>query len=237
MTFVFEDSIVSKEFCFYMNLYKLSISFFFRTSHLTHVFFHSHHISLSLQHLYTNKQISQDFLLIMKITQVYVIIMTEFFLASVIKSFLHVLIIYSIKIRMFLLKHFFYFNLIHWHNFLSFLEKVYAFAQLIYVAINVFFVSFQAFFISKADTRVEILSLINMISIFVDSHLNFLNNLTEVILKTHRRLHRLTSIMFFALMLFYVLILVFDRMSFSFDDFAKFYFIIVNIFFKSTFQC
>jgi hypothetical protein len=237
MTFVFEDSIVSKELCSYVNLRKLSISLFFCTFHLTHVSSHSHHISLSFQHFYTDNQISQDLLLIMKITQVYAIVMTEFFLAFVIKSFLHVLIIYSIKIRMFLLRHFFYFNLIHRHNLLNSLERIHAFAQLIYVVINVFFVSFQASFISKADTRVEILFLINMLSIFADSHLNFFSNLTEVILKIHRRLHRSTNIMFFALMLFHVLILVSDRMSFSSDDFAKLYFIIVNILFKSAFQC
>jgi hypothetical protein len=173
----------------------------------------------------------------MKIIQVYVIVMTDFFFAFVIKNFLHVLIIYSIKIRMFLLKHFFYFNLIHRHNFLSSLKRIHDFAQLIYVIINVFFVNFQTSFFSKANIRDEILFLINMISIFVDSHFNFFNNLNEVILKTHRSLHRSTNIMFFALTLFHVLILVFDRMSFSFDDFAKLYFIIVNIFFKSTFQC
>jgi hypothetical protein len=163
--------------------------------------------------------------------------MTEFFLAFVIKSFLHVLIVYSIKIWMFLLRHFFYFNLIHRHIFLSSLERIHAFTQLIYVIINVFFMNFQTSFISKANTRVEILSLINMISIFADSHFNFFDNLTKVILKIHRRLNRSTNIMFFALMLFHVLILVSDRMSFSFDDFAKFYFINVNISFQSAFQC
>ncbi len=163
--------------------------------------------------------------------------MTEFFLAFVIKSFLHVLIIYLIEIRVFLLKHFFYFNLIHRHNLLNFLKRIHVLAKLIYVIINVFFVNFQALFISKADIRIETLSLINLLSIFADSHFSFLSNLIEVILKTHRRLHRSTNIMFFVLMLFYVLILVFDRMSFSFDDFAKLYFIIVSIFFKSAFQC
>ncbi len=210
MTFVFEDLIVSKRFCSYVNLRKLSIFLFFCTSHLIHVFSSSHHVLLSLQHLYTNNQISQDLLLIMKIIQIYVIVITEFFLVFVIKSFLHVLIIYSIKIRVFLLKHFFYFNLIHRHNFLNILKTIHAFVQLIYVIINVFFVNFQTSFISKADTRVEILFLINMFSIFADSHFNFFNNLTEVILKTHRRLHCSTNIKFFALMLFHVLILVFD---------------------------
>lgn len=173
----------------------------------------------------------------MKIIQVYAIVMTEFFFVFVIKSFLHVLVVYSIKIQVFLLKHFFYFNFIHRHSLLNFLKKIHAFAQLINVAINVFFLNFQASFISKTNTRVGIFFLINMISIFVNSHFNFFNNLIEMILKIHRRLHRSTNIMFFVLMLFHVLIFVFDRISFSFDDFANFYFIMMNISFKSTFQC
>ena len=173
----------------------------------------------------------------MKIIQIYIIVMIKFFFVFMIKSFLHVLMIYSIKIRVFLLKHFFYFNFIHRHSLLGPLKRIHAFVQLIYVVINVFFLSFQASFISKADIRVEIFFLINMISIFVDSHFNFLSNLIEVTLKIHRRLHRSANIMSFVLMLFHVLILVFDRMSFSFDDSANLYFIIVNIFFKSTFQC
>ena len=75
----------------------------------------------------------------MKIIQVYAIAMAGFFLVFVIKSFLHVLIIYSIKIRVFLLRHFFYPNLIHRHSLLSLLKRVHALAQLINVAINVFF--------------------------------------------------------------------------------------------------
>ena len=146
----------------------------------------------------------------MKITQVYAIVMTGFFLVFVIKSFLHVLVVCSIKIRLFLLKHFFYSSLIYRHSLLNFLKRIHALAQLINVAINVFFLNFQAFFISKADTRVETFSLINMISIFADSHFSFLSNLTGMILKTHHRLHRSTNIMFVALMLFHVLILIFD---------------------------
>ena len=99
-----------------------------------------------------------------------------------------------------------------------------------------FFLSFQAFFISKADTRAEIFFLINMIPVFADSHFNFLSNLTEMTLKTHRRLHRSASIMSFALMLFHVLIFIFDRISFSSDDFANFYSIMMSISFKSEFQ-
>lgn len=138
----------------------------------------------------------------MEIIQVYAIAMTGFFLAFVIKSFLHVLVAYSIKIRMFLLRHFFYSSLIHRHNLLNLLERIHALAQLINVDINVFFLSFQAFFISKADTRAEILFLINMVSIFASPHFSFFGNLTEMTLKIHRRLHRSAGIMSFALMYF-----------------------------------
>ena len=156
--------------------------------------------------LCSGNQTNQGLLLIMEITQVHAIVMAGFFFAFVVKSFLHVLIAYAIKIQMFLLRHFFYSNLIHRHSLLGPLGRVHALAQLINVAINVFFLSFQASFISKAGTRAETSFLINMVPVFASPHFSFLSNLTGMTLKTHRRLHRSAGIMSFALMLFHVLV-------------------------------
>ena len=87
---------------------------------------------------------------------------------------------------MFLLKHFFYSSLIHRYSLLGPLKKGHAFAQLINITINVFFLNFQTSFISKTNIRVGTFFLINMVSVFVNSHFNFLNNLIEMILKIHR---------------------------------------------------
>ena len=162
--------------------------------------------------------------------------MAGFFFVFVVKSFLHVLVACSTKIQVFLLRHFFYSSLIHRHSLLGPLKRVHALAQLINVAINVFFLSFQASFISKAGIRAGILFLINMVSVFAGSHFSFFSNLTEMTLKTHRRLHRSAGIMFFVLMLFHVLIFIFDRISFSSNDFVNFYFIMMSISSKSAFQ-
>lgn len=172
----------------------------------------------------------------MEITQVYAIAMAGFFLAFVVKSFLHVLVACSTKIRVFLLRHFFYSSLIHRHSLLGPLGRVHALAQLINVAINVFFLSFQASSISKAGTRAGTLSLINMVPVFAGPHLSFLSNLTGMTLKTHRRLHRSAGIMSFALMLFHVLVLISDRISFSSGDSANLYPIMVGISSKPAFQ-
>ena len=159
----------------------------------------------------------------MKIIQVYIIAITEFFFVFVVKSFLHVLIICSIEIRVFLLKHLFYFNFIHRHSFLNFLKKIHFFAQLIKIAINVFFLNFQAFFISKTNTRVEIFFWLIWFRSSLVHIFSFFNNLTEMILKTHRQLYCLADIMSFALMLFHVLVFVSDRTSFSSGNSANLY--------------
>ena len=78
--------------------------------------------------------------------------------------------------------------------------------------------------------------MINMVPVFAGPHFSFFSNLTGVTLKIHRRLHRSAGIMSFALMLFHVLILVSDRMSFSSGDSANLYPIMVGISSKPAFQ-
>ena len=203
MASIFEDSIDPKRLCPYISLYKVPASPSYRdffvhlislTSLLTHITSHCHS-SIFIQITRPVKV----FLLIMKITQVYAIVMAGLFLAFVVKSFLHVLVACSTKIRVFLLRHFFYSSLIHRHSLLGPLGRVHALAQLINVAINVFFLSFQASSVSKAGTRAGTLSLINMVPVFAGPHLSFLSNLTGMNLKTHRRLHRSAGIILITL--------------------------------------
>ena len=84
-----------------------------------------------------------------------------------------------------------------------------------YIAANVSCLEFWKLTTTKVGLRAANLALINMMPLFLGTHLSFLSNLFGVSLKSWRMVHRSAGILSFSLMLLHILIVVASRVSFS----------------------
>ncbi|KFZ18315.1 hypothetical protein V501_01286 [Pseudogymnoascus sp. VKM F-4519 (FW-2642)] len=84
-----------------------------------------------------------------------------------------------------------------------------------YIAANVSCLEFWRLTTTKVGFRAANLALINMMPLFLGTHLSFLSNLFGVSLKSWRMVHRSAGTMSFFLMLLHILIVVASRVSFS----------------------
>ncbi len=151
----------------------------------------------------------------MNVTQIYATAAGDFFFVFIIVNLLPHTVRFRKKISLLTFKHLTYSYFLNRHRLLSPWSRIDVLIQLIYITINVFCLSFRVFMISKADLQAENLSLVNMISLFADTHLSFLTDLLDFSLNSYRRVHRSARLMMFALILFHVLVVVINRTTFS----------------------
>lgn len=145
---------------------------------------------------------------IMKITQVYAMAVGSAFLILLSISFLFYLVVLMKKVSLEVSRFLIYPQFLHHHQFLDPWTWADVLIQLTYIIINIFCISFQIFFISETGLRAGNLSLLNMISLFFDSHLSFLADLLHISLSTYCCIHCSTDLMSFILLLFHVITVV-----------------------------
>ena len=80
--------------------------------------------------------------------------------------------------------------------------------QLIYIASNSFCLGFRVSGVKKAGIRAGILSLINLIPLFLGPHLGFLADILGISLSAFWRIHRFAGLMSLGLVFFHALVIV-----------------------------
>jgi hypothetical protein len=151
----------------------------------------------------------------MNITQIYAIAAGGFFTVFLFFNFLPRTTRFREKASLFMSKHLLYPYLLGRHRLLGPWSRADILIQLTYITVNLFCLSFRTLNISEASLRAGSLSLINMTPLFAGPHLGFLADLFGFSLDTYRLLHRSAGLMSFACILFHVLVVVANRISFS----------------------
>ncbi len=166
--------------------------------------------------------------LIMKIAQIYVIVADDVFLVLIIIqgfSFIQ-WILQSIVIIIF--KYLIYLFIVRRHRSLDSWTLVDVLLQLLYISLNVFCVTFRVTSFNEVEDRAEILSIINMMSLFFDLHLSFLVNLLSLSLFSYRRIHFFAEIMSFALVTLHLFVAVHNDSTYFLREPQNIYLIIVS---------
>ena len=149
----------------------------------------------------------------MDVPQIYSTAAGGFFLVFILVNFLSRTV--RERIALFTSKHLTYSYFIHRHRLLGPWTRSGILVQLIYIALNVFCLGFRVSTLPKAGLRAGNLSLANMIPLLAGPHLSFLADILSFRLGTYRRVHRSAGVMSFALLLFHVLVVAFQRTSLS----------------------
>ena len=149
----------------------------------------------------------------MDVPQIYATAAGGFFLVFILVKFLSRTV--RERIALFTSKHLTYPYFIHRHRLLDPWTRSGILIQLIYIALNVFCLGFRVSTLPKAGLRAGNLSLANMIPLLAGPHLSFLADILGFRLGTYRRVHRSAGVMSFALLLFHVLVVAFQRTSLS----------------------
>lgn len=149
----------------------------------------------------------------MDVPQIYATAAGGFFLVFILVNFLSRTV--RERIALFTSKHLTYSYFIHRHRLLGPWTRSGILVQLIYIALNVFCLGFRVSTLPKAGLRAGNLSLANMIPLLAGPHLSFLADILSFRLDTYRRVHRSAGVMSFALLLFHVLVIAFQRTSLS----------------------
>ena len=149
----------------------------------------------------------------MDVPQIYATAAGGFFLVFILVNFLSRTV--RERIALFTSKHLTYPYFIHRHRLLGPWTRSGILVQLIYIALNVFCLGFRVSTLPKAGLRAGNLSLANMIPLLAGPHLSFLADILGFRLGTYRRVHCSAGVMSFALLLFHILVVAFQRTSLS----------------------
>ena len=149
----------------------------------------------------------------MDVPQIYATAAGGFFLIFIFVKFLSRTV--RERIALFTSKHLTYPYFVHRHRLLGSWTRSGILLQLIYIALNVFCLSFSVSTLPKAGLRAGNLSLANMIPLLAGLYLSFLADIVGFRLGTYRCVHRSAGVIFFALLLFHVLVVIFQRTSLS----------------------
>ena len=149
----------------------------------------------------------------MGIPQIYATTAGGFFLVFILVNFLSRTV--RERIALFTSKHLTYPYFINRHRLLGSWTRSGILIQLIYITLNVFCLGFRVSTRPSDGLRAENLSLTNMIALLADPHLSFLADILGFRLGISRHVHRSAGVMSFALLLFHVLIVAFQRTSLS----------------------
>ena len=153
--------------------------------------------------------------------QIYATIASDCFLIFIFINLLSLTIRESIAL--FTFKQFIHSYVLYRHRLLNSLTWSDLVIQFIYIAFNALCLDFKSFTLWKVTFWTEKMTLINLISLFVNFHLSFLINIFDFRLNIYRRVHYSTNLMLFALLLFYILIVVIQRTLFFVKILKHFY--------------
>tara|TARA_R110002060_G_scaffold8261_1_gene12293 strand:- start:284 stop:793 length:510 start_codon:yes stop_codon:yes gene_type:complete len=131
-------------------------------------------------------------------------VFAAFFVVSFRSSIWQVLEYVALLLRKVLI----YPHVLHRHSSLGPWTPAGLIVQIAYITANLYCLEFWKLTATKVGIRAANLALINMMPLFLGTHLSFLADRFTVSLKTFRMVHRSAGMMSFALVLFHVLVVV-----------------------------
>ena len=164
----------------------------------------------------------------MNVTQFYTIVTDSIIDLLLIIHFVICVIQFLQSWSTLLLQYVLYSFLINWHRFLRPWIRAQISLQLLYLIVNILCNSFRVFTVKEAGTCTGTLSLINLILIYFNVHLSFLNDLLEISLLVYCFVYKFTEIMFIMLNLFHVIVSVTGNLSFNYNVFRQLFRLIVS---------
>ena len=108
--------------------------------------------------------------------------------------------------NMIILKHFIYSFLIRRYRLIDSWTKVDVLWRVVYFTINVFFSVFSLLSMAETVKRTGYIFLINMIFLFLESHLSFLTDILDLRLHTYQILHSVSVAIIFTLGIVHVIL-------------------------------
>lgn len=165
----------------------------------------------------------------MNVTQIYAIAAGGFFIVFLLFNFLSRTTRFRETASLFISKHLIYPYILGRHRLLGPWSRAGILIQLTCITVNLFCLGFRTSNISEASLRAGSLSLINMTPLFAGPHLDFLADLIGFPLNTYRRLHRSAGLMSFACILFHVIVVMANRISFPLTVREHLYELIVRL--------
>ena len=163
----------------------------------------------------------------MDITKVYAIAAGGALATLVLIRFLPYLIRLTCRITPLISKHLTYPYFLDRHQLFGPWTRAGVLIHLLYVLVNVFCLCFPVSSTSAAGRRAGTLSLVNMAFLFAGAHLSFVADLLGVSLRTCRRIHCAAGWVASALLIFHVLVVVFNRADFPIHESNNLFAIIV----------
>ena len=127
-----------------------------------------------------------------------------------------------------LLRHVLYPFLLKRHRFVGPWTRAKVFLQLSYLTVNIFCNTFGVSTVKEAGTRAGILSLINLVPVYLGIHLSFLGDLFGISLPAYHFVHGSTGAMSVMLGLFHVIVNVAGNTSLSYGVSGQLFGLIVG---------